>query len=428
MTTSEWRHPAYWWRLGISLICAALSLWAILRLTVRSLSRQVIWTDYALFRATVNRWIEGVPMYGSGIPIIGAPRATESVNFNPPQFHLLVLPFANLELWPGLQVWLVLSLLAGCVCAAIVIRTLRLHWSLTPAMMTAAVLLNSAALSSTLWFGQISLFLALPVTLAWRALRLGQWNAVGAWMGLAASIKPFLLIVFPYLLLKRQWRAAVWGAVAWAASFGLGVAVFGPSALMQWLDAARWPTWRAHFHNASFQAYVSRVMWEWPGDHVASIGSAAGILATLWVAYKRDLDAAWAMLMTGAILWAPLGWVYYEWFLVPPLAVLIAERRLPRAAWLLVVPFVWPITGYPVRITGTLLDAQIRSIYFWGLLGLWLLLCSSGLSSRRTERTEVRTDLRSLRILRRSQPTISDRISSCSTGTIGSSSRAVPPP
>jgi hypothetical protein len=53
---------------------------------------------------------------------------------------------------------------------------------------------------------------------------------------------------------------------------------------------------------------------------------------------------------------------------------------VPRAAWLLTVAFVWPITGYSIRVTGTLLDAQIRSIYFWGLLGLWLLLCSSALS------------------------------------------------
>ena len=107
------------------------------------------------------------------------------------------------------------------------------------------------------------------------------------------------------------------------------------------------------------------------------MGAALGLLATIWLAHKRDADAGWALLMAGALLWAPLGWVYYEWILVPPLAALIVQRRLPWAAWLLVIPFVWPITAYSVRITGTFLDAQISSIYFWGLLGLWLLLCSS---------------------------------------------------
>lgn len=379
-TLNQWRQPARWWRLGISLMCAAASLWAILRLTTRSLARQVIWTDFALFHATVNRWLDGLPMYGTAIPMFGAPRITESVNFNPPQFHLLVLPFAHLGLFPGVLLWQALSMLAGCLSAAIVVRTLGLGWSTLPATLAAAVLLNSAALSSTLWFGQISLFLAVPVTLAWRAHRLEHWTQVATWIGIAASIKPFLLIVFPYLLLKRQWRAAVWGGLAWALSFAVGIAVFGPSALVQWFDAARWPSWTAHFHNASFQAYVSRVMWEWPGEIVARIGSGAGILATVWLAGKRDADWAWALLMTGALLWAPLGWIYYEWFLVPPLAALIAQRRVPRAAWLLTVAFVWPITGYSIRVTGTLLDSQIRSIYFWGLLGLWLLLCSSALS------------------------------------------------
>ena len=341
------------------------------------MERRAIWTDYAIFHATVNRWLDGLPMYGQAIPMFGAPRLAESVNFNPPQFHLLVWPFAYLALSPGLLLWQVFSLLAGLLSAAVVVRTLRPGWSAMPALMVTAVLLNSAALSSTLWFGQISLFLAVPVTFAWRAHRLGRWRAVAAWMGIAASIKPFLLIVFPYLLLKRQWRALAWGGVWWAASFGVGVAVFGRAALAQWFAAARWPSWADHFQNASFQAYVARVMTEWPGEIVASVGAALGLLATVWLAHKRDADSAWSLLMAGALLWAPLGWVYYEWILVPPLAALIVERRLPRVAWLLVIPFVWPITGYSVRITGTLLDAQVWSIYFWGLLGLWLLLCSS---------------------------------------------------
>ena len=105
-------------------------------------------------------------------------------------------------------------------------------------MLAAAVLLNSAALSSTLWFGQISLILAVPVTLAWRARRLDRFREAAMWMGVAASVKPFLLIVFPYLLLERQWRAVLWGGLAWATSFAVGVAVFGPAALAQWFDGS----------------------------------------------------------------------------------------------------------------------------------------------------------------------------------------------
>jgi len=94
--------------------------------------------------------------------------------------------------------------------------------------------------------------------------------------------------------------------------------------------------------------------------------------------------------MAGALLWAPLGWVYYEWFLFPPLAALLAQRRIPYAVWPLAIAFVWPITARDVRVTGTFLDGQIQSIYFWGLLGLLLILCTSTI--RPLTDTHIRPD------------------------------------
>jgi hypothetical protein len=177
--------------------------------------------------------------------------------------------------------------------------------------------------------------------------------------------------------------AVIAGAGLWAASFGLGIAVFGLDSLEQWFTAARWPNWQHHFQNASFQAYVGRVMFEWPAPIVATVGSVLGALATIWLAYTRDdTDVAWAMLMAGTLLWAPLGWVYYEWIIMPPLAALIAARRLPWVTWFLLISFVWPIRWTSFEITGTPLDQQFRSIYFWGLLGLLFILASSEVANR----------------------------------------------
>ena len=290
-----------------------------------------------------------------------------------------MLPLAGVDLWPALLMWQLASLAAGCVSAAIVIRTLRPGWSPLVTCVTAALILNSAALASTLWFGQMSLFLSIPVTLAWRALRQGRWNAVGAWLGLAGSIKPLVFIVVPYLLLKRQWKACLWSGATWAASFAIGAAVFGPAAVHA---VARCRT-LADLAGQLPQRVV-------PGLRRTTVVGVAGTAGRdAWLRHRRcrdclacrnrDADAAWAILMAGALLWAPLGWVYYEWFLFPPLAALLAQGRIPYAVWPLAIAFVWPITGRDIRVTGTFLDGQIQSIYFWGLLGLLFVLCSSTL-------------------------------------------------
>ena len=426
-TPNQWRQPAHWWRLAVTLAGTGLSLWAIVRLTVRSLERKVIWTDFALFHATVNRWLDGLPMYAGGLPLFGAPKFTESVNFNPPQFHLLVLPFASLDLWTGLLLWQAMTVVAGVLCAAVVIRSLRPGWSPMVAALTAAVILNSAAFSSTLWFGQMSVLLAVPVTLAWRAMREGRWTQVGAWMGLAASLKPFLLIVFPYLVLKRQWRAIAWGGVVWATSFVVGAVVFGPDAVLQWFEAARWPTWLAHFHNASFQAYVSRVMWDWPGPIVASVGSGVGILATVWLAFKRDVDAAWAVLMAGAILWAPLGWVYLR--VVPDPADRRTHRPASNPSWRLAARYPVRLADFGVPDTNHRNTAR-RANPFDLLLGAPRTL-DAALRFRREPkdpRSTIRTRQSQIRNRHSAIGTvaISGRTSSCSTGRTGTTCRGVP--
>ena len=74
----------------------------------------------------------------------------------------------------------------------------RPGWSVVPAMLTAAVLLNSAALSSTLLFGHgfthpgSSRRVPLSCAAVWAGF--GKWLM---WMGDRGSVKPFLLIVFP---------------------------------------------------------------------------------------------------------------------------------------------------------------------------------------------------------------------------------------
>ena len=54
--------------------------------------------------------------------------------------------------------------------------------------------------------GNIALLLMLLITLGLADARHGRWGKAGSWLGLALSIKPFLLIFVPYLVLKGAAR------------------------------------------------------------------------------------------------------------------------------------------------------------------------------------------------------------------------------
>jgi hypothetical protein len=90
-------------------------------------------------------------------------------------------------------------------------------------------------------------------------------------------------------------------------------------------------------------------------------------------------DGDWAALLLAALLMSPLGWNYYVWIAVWPVAALLAHHapwRQPtmRDLWLLpgLGGWLWwgKMTdwGQP-HVVATLTAA---SVYFWALLALWI--------------------------------------------------------
>ena len=255
------------------------------------------------------------------IPLFGAPRITESVNFNPPQFHLLVLPFAHLELWPGLLLWQAAASLAGRVAAAIVVRTLRLGWSplrpcsrRRPAQQRCAV--EYVVVRADFALPAPSGHAGLASVAAW-TLTVGRLDRG---RGEHQTVPP---IVVPYLLLTRQWRAAS-GAAAHGRRASRSALLSSARLRCAVVRGGTLADLAGTFPQRVFPGYVARRDAGVAGRR-SPLGSAIGVAATVWLARKRDADAAWALLMAGALLWAPLGWVYYEWFLVLLLAALIAQ-------------------------------------------------------------------------------------------------------
>ena len=107
---------------------------------------------------------------------------------------------------------------------------------------------------------QISFYIMAPVCAAWLAYRRGDSTRAGLWLGLAAAMKPFLLLFVPYFLLRRDRRALAAMLACWRPRVAIGLAVFGPGAYAEWFAQLPRITWSAHFMNASMMGVLQRTL------------------------------------------------------------------------------------------------------------------------------------------------------------------------
>ena len=141
--------------------------------------------------------------------------------------------------------------------------------------------------------------------------------------------------------------------------------------------------------NASIQGLLERTFSATPWG-LNPLLDAPGIIQPLWIVIvaaiaavtylawrsNRDVDQTFVLTSAAMLLISPLGWIYYLWFLMPPLAALLADggRLSRRQLWLvaaglalLFVPAPFPWRSFMTGIR----TATVGSIYTWGLLLLW---------------------------------------------------------
>jgi len=242
----------------------------------------------------------------------------------------------------------------------------------------------------------LSLLLAGPVTAAWVAARQQRNATAGAWLGLAAVVKPFLFVFVPYLAITRNWRALrTMGAVA-AITLAAGVLVFGADAYREWALQIPRVNWGTHYFNASIAGVVERLFgvsyYATAGRHpwVARTLIAAGVATVALITFRRvvrhradrrdeSIDEDWAVLLLASLLLSPLGWVYYLWIAFGPAAATIGNGRFwerRRPADLLLIPglggWLWYGKMAHWGQPSPLATATFASMYFWALLSLWL--------------------------------------------------------
>jgi hypothetical protein len=285
-------------------------------------------SDFTIFYYTARLVADGLPMYGESPARYGVTWAAGHLgNLNPPHFQILFVPLAPLSYGEALLVWVAISFACLVGALALVVRELGVPFSWRRLVAWGAFTVGLAPFTTVAVTSELTFVLMLPFALMWRAWRRGKWRAAGLWLGVLVSLKLFFLVLLGWLVLARRWRAVGACAASALALVLLGSAVFGLDTYRQWAGSLGTVGWQWMAMNGSWPGYVSRIFQG--GGRIAPVVSipalvqplavfgAAFVLAATVRSCRAEPSAPHVedrvvlVLLLGAILASPLGWVYY---------------------------------------------------------------------------------------------------------------------
>jgi hypothetical protein len=255
-----------------------------------------------------------------------------------PQVALFFGPLAWFSYPTAMYVWLVVSLLAYAACSYAIWRVCpRLHdrpWA------TLGLLVAAPALHFALGWVQISAIGLVCVTAAFLALRANRLFLAGLSIGMLAY-KPQLGLAAAFVFIAaREWRIVVGAAVGASAQLVVGSLYWGPSVLMQNVDALWWyigalqtiPVEPNKFHMHSWRSFFELLGLPY---NVALLAYAAASVITVLVALRcwrsrGPLALRYSVLLLATVLIDPHLYAYDLILLTPAFLLLwdwiLAER------------------------------------------------------------------------------------------------------
>jgi hypothetical protein len=375
------------WRQTLAIACFVACLaWAAVTAPPRLLgallwNRAHVTDDFGLFYSTAQCFVSGCTAYLT----TGAP------NLNPPQTHLLILPFLGLAREPAFLRFLLLNALVVSFMAWLVLRRV-LGWPVGVVIVSVGLSGLSSLTHLEVATGQIYPLLGALLAVAWILARSGHWTVAVCLVAALSVLKPPLALLLAWLLWQRPatWRPAL---LAVLSTIGVGL-LLGPAAYLGWLHAlTRASTYGSgldgsllqtlvrvfepHASDTSMLGHLIPPLWSAPLARPLWMLGAVALLIDLtrWTR-TASLDRAWLGVLAAMLLISPKGWVYMGWLLLwPALAVWwkTGSSALTVAGALLLIPERVP------RLAGTPWSSVIvGSLFTW----TWLLVY---LGARRAE-------------------------------------------
>ena len=334
--------------------------------------------DLAVYREGAQAVLDGDRLYEA--KLVGVMDYTYA-----PVSVILFMPFAAMSLELARIVWMVGIFVALYLCITLSFKSLRyqINWSVR--ISAGALVLVSALMEpvrTTMWYGQINVFLMLLIL--WDLLQGRHSRIRGLGVGIAAGIKLTPLIFVFYLLINRNWRAVWLAGAGFAGTIALGFAVMPRDSWKYWsgtfIDSKRVGAPNT-VGNQSIRGALAN-LWQTDAPNplvwitLAVAALALGMTAAS-LAHRagHELLAVTLVGMTGTAV-SPMSWGHHWVWFVPALVIGIHLTLQARGAVskalaatavvaLLATTFIWrTYRSYPVlQIERVLPDGYFTGLY-----------------------------------------------------------------
>jgi Glycosyltransferase family 87 len=286
-----------------------------------------------------------------------------------PLFALLMAPFGALDEDTGKVLWF-------AVLLALLVALLR--WSVAalpdrrlspPILLLITIVLMAKFYAHELLLGQANLLLGALLLAALVAVQSERPLTAGALVGLAVFVKPYALILFPWLFVARGWQAAAMAVVVVAVGLLLPAAVYGWNGnldlLRAWLRTVSDSTAPNLLGNDNVSIAAMWAKWLGPGSLASGLAwlTVVATLLLVIVVWQRRrtvsapeyLECALLMLLTPLI--SPQGWDYVLLLATPAVVCLVDRWRE------LTTPWQWGLGVALALMCFTMFDVMGRTLY-----------------------------------------------------------------
>ncbi len=319
-------------RLVWPLVLAALA--AALYLGIR-IKRDTL-VDFEVYRTASVRALAAEPLY--------RPEDGHYQFKYLPAFALAMAPFGVLPREVATACWYVLSVTVLCFFVSTAVKALPDRRLVSRTLLWCAGVLTGKFWIKELMLGQSNALLGAVLILALVAAQRGQWRRAGVLVGVGVFIKPYAIVLLPWLLLAGGAVPVALASAVIATGLVLPAAVYGWHGnvveLSEWYRTVTGTTGANLIfpENVSFSAMTARWLGAGPdASHLALVfvAAAAG-LASVTMALRRRAAAPayleFALVLLLVPLISPQGWDYVLLLATPALVLLIDRARLLNPA------------------------------------------------------------------------------------------------